>query len=198
MLTAIQFYFDFASPPTYLAARMLPAIASEAGVVVDWKPVLLGGIFKSLGSTPPMEIPQKADWMRADLQRWARKLNVPFEFSPFFPVNTLTLQRGAAAYQNGPLFDHYVQTVFSAIWEKSQNLNDPGTLTSVLSDAGFSTSEFFRLVASPEVKARLRANTEDAIGRGVFGCPTFFIGDEMFFGQDRLDFVRDALEDATR
>lgn len=198
MLPAIQFYFDFGSPPTYLASRMLPAIARDAGVAIDWRPVLLGGIFKSLGNTSPMDISQKADWMRRDLQQWARKWNVPFEFNPFFPVNTLTLQRGAVAYQNSPLFDRYVRTVFSAMWEKPQNLNDPATLTTVLSDAGFDANDFLKMVASPEVKARLRTNTEDAISRGVFGCPSFFVGGEMFFGQDRLDFVSDALRDVAR
>jgi 2-hydroxychromene-2-carboxylate isomerase len=195
LLSPIQSYFDFGSPTSYLASRALPVIAREVGATIDWKPILPGGIFQSTGNASPMDMPQKAAWMRTDLQRWAKKRNAPYEFNPFFPINTLVLQRGAAAYQGGPLFDHYVQTVFSAMWEKPQILGNPATLTKVLSDAGFNADEFIAFTGSPEVKARLRANTDEAISKGVFGCPTCFVGDES---QDRLDFVRDALRDAAQ
>jgi 2-hydroxychromene-2-carboxylate isomerase len=188
---SIQFLFDFGSPTSYLASRALPVIANEAGASIDWQPVLLGGIFQNAS---PMEIPQKSAWMQADLERWARRWGVPFEQNPHFPINTLVLQRGSVAYHDSPRFHHYVQTVFSAMWEHPQNLGDPATLKRVLSDAGFDAAEFLELTGSADVKARLRSNTEEAVCRGVFGCPTFFVNDEMFFGQDRLDFVREALE----
>jgi 2-hydroxychromene-2-carboxylate isomerase len=193
VIESVQFYFDFGSPTSYLASRALPAIAREAGVSVDWQPVLLGGIFQAIGNASPMDLPQKSAWMRADMQRWAKKWGVDYQYNPFFPINSLILQRGAVAYQHGPLFERYVQTIFSAMWEHPQNLGDPAILTQVLTHAGFDGSEFLALVGSAEVKARLRANTDEAVSKGVFGCPTFFVGEEMFFGQDRLEFVRDAL-----
>ena len=133
--------------------------------------------------------------MSDDIARWARRYGVPFEFNPHFPINTLTLMRGAAGVQMRRPADflRYLDVVERAMWEAPKNLGDPAVLAATLAGAGFDADEFIALVADPEVKAKLVATTEEAVARGVFGAPTFFVGDAMFFGQDRLDFVREAL-----
>ena len=133
--------------------------------------------------------------MDADLGRFAKRYGVPLAINPFFPINTLTLMRGAAGMQlRAPdRFDAYLQVVFDAMWVHPQNLNEPAVTAKVLSEAGFDTAQFMALVGDAEVKAALRATTEEAVARGAFGAPTMYVGDAMFFGQDRLDFVREAL-----
>jgi 2-hydroxychromene-2-carboxylate isomerase len=190
----VIFYFDVGSPTSYLASRVLPRIARERGAVVVWKPVLLGGIFKATGNAAPGEIPTKAAWMFRDIALWADKWGVEFEYNPAFPINTLALQRGAAAYEHTDKFATYIDAVFSAMWEKPQNLGDPATLAAVLTAAGFDADDFKERIGSPEVKERLKANTDEAVRAGAFGCPTFVVGNELFFGQDRLEFVSRALE----
>ena len=129
------------------------------------------------------------------MPRWARRYGVPFALNPHFPINTLTLMRGAVGVQmrQPELFERYCQVVYGAMWQLPQNLGDPAVLTEVLGNAGFDVAAFTALVADAEVKAALVANTEEAVSRGVFGAPSFFVGDELHFGQDRLDFVRRAL-----
>jgi 2-hydroxychromene-2-carboxylate isomerase len=193
MTQQATFYFDVGSPTSYLAHRALPKIASETGAQILWKPVLLGGILQATGNASPMDLPAKARWMIGDLQLWARKRGTHFEQNPHFPINTLTLQRGAAAYEGTDLFERYVDTVFWAMWESPRNLGNPAILEATLAEAGFDTADFKERVTSPAVKEKLRRNTEEAVKAGVFGCPTIMVGETMFFGQDRLDFVRETL-----
>ena len=190
----IEFCFDFGSPTTYLAYTQLPRIAAETGARVDYVPMLLGGVFKATGNQSPVNVPAKGRWVNDDIARFARRYGVPFRFNPHFPVNTLTLMRGAVGLQmrQPERFMPYVDAVFRAMWVDAQNLGDPALLAATLDTAGFAPDAFLALVGDAEVKARLIANTEQAVGRGVFGAPTFFVGDAMFFGQDRLDFVREA------
>jgi len=191
----IEFWFDFGSPTTYLAHTQLPGIARDTGARLDYVPMLLGGVFKATGNQSPVTVPAKGRWMGHDLQRFARRYGVPFNFNPHFPINTLTLMRGAAGLQlRRPAdFLRYLDVVERAMWETPKNLGDPAVLAATLAEAGFDADEFVALAADPEVKAKLVATTEEAVARGVFGAPTFFVGDAMFFGQDRLDFVREAL-----
>ena len=190
----IEFWFDFGSPTTYLAHTQLPRIAAETGARVDYMPMLLGGVFKATGNQSPVLIEAKGRWMRDDIDRFAQRYGVPLTFTPHFPVNTLTLMRGAVGLQmrQPERFMPYVDAVFRAMWVEPVNLGDPAVLTTTLQAAGFDTDEFLALVGDPEIKAKLIANTEAAVARGVFGAPTLFVGDEMHFGQDRLDFVREA------
>jgi 2-hydroxychromene-2-carboxylate isomerase len=157
--------------------------------------MLLGGVFKATGNASPVTVPAKGRWMQEDLQRWAARYGVTLRFNPHFPINTLTLMRGAAGMQlrRPEEFLRYLDVIERAMWEQPKNLGDPDVLAATLTDAGFESAAFAALVADPEVKARLIANTEEAVARGVFGAPTFFVGAAMFFGQDRLDFVREAL-----
>jgi len=191
----VEFFFDVGSPTTYLAYTQLPAIAAECDARIDWRPMLLGGVFKATGNSSPVTVPAKGRWMSDDIARWARRYGVPFSFNPHFPINTLTLMRGAAGLQlrQPGDFQRYLGVVFNAMWVAPRNLGDPAVLAATLVEGGFDPDAFGALVADPEVKARLVANTEEAVARGVFGAPTFFVGKQMFFGQDRLDFVRAAL-----
>ena len=191
----VEYFFDVGSPTAYLAWTQLPKIAAETGATIAWRPMLLGGVFKATGNASPVTVPAKGRWMNDDIARWARRYGVPFAFNPHFPINTLTLMRGATGLQmrRPAELPRYLDVVERAMWEASKDLGDPAVLAATLAAAGFDADEFAALVADPEVKGKLIATTEEAVARGVFGAPTFFVGDAMFFGQDRLDFVREAL-----
>ncbi len=193
MSKTVEFFFDFGSPTSYLAWTQLPHIAAAAGAQIVWRPMLLGGVFKASGNQSPVSIPAKGRYMLQDLARFARRYEVPLAFNPHFPINTLQLMRGAVAYLDSEQFQPYAKAVFEALWVQQQNLGNPEVVAAVLSAAGLDAAEFERLVGDEAVKQRLKDNTEEAIRRGVFGAPTFFVGSEMFFGQDRLDFVAEAL-----
>lgn len=192
---SVEFFFDFGSPTAYLAYTQLPDVAKEAGAELVYRPMLLGGVFKATGNASPVSVPAKGKWMNGDIMRWAKRYCVPFNFNLHFPINTLTLMRGAVGLQmqQPQDFDRYVKAVFKAMWVAPRNLGDVVELGAVLADAGFDTGAFTAMVSDTAVKAQLVANTEEAVARGVFGAPTCFVDDHMFFGQDRLDFVREAL-----
>jgi 2-hydroxychromene-2-carboxylate isomerase len=195
MNKTVEFFFDFGSPTSYLAWTQLPAIATQTGSAIVWRPMLLGGVFKATGNASPVTVPAKGRWMFDDIARWARRYGVPLAFNPHFPINTLTLMRVAAGLlQRQPAdFERYTATVFNAIWQQQLNLGDAAVVAAVLREAGFDADALLALAADPGVKAALAATTDEAVARGVFGAPTFFVGEQMFFGQDRLDFVREAL-----
>jgi 2-hydroxychromene-2-carboxylate isomerase len=195
MPKTVEFFFDFGSPTSYLAWTQLPKLATDCGAQLVWRPMLLGGVFKATGNASPVTVPAKGRWMFQDMARWARRYGVPLAMNPHFPINTLTLMRGAVGLQmRQPTdFERYVDTVFRAIWAAPCNMGDPAVLAPVLQRAGFDAEALLTLAGDAEVKARLVANTEEAVARGVFGAPTMFVGEQMFFGQDRLDFVREAL-----
>jgi len=194
MTKIVEFFYDFGSPTVYLAATQLPTIAGSVGATVDWRPMLLGGVFKSTGNQSPVAVAAKAAYMNDDLQRFAKRYGVPFRFNPHFPINTLALMRGAVAYQDDAVASStYRDAIFTAIWVEARNLNEPEVIGQVLSDAGLDPAELMNRIGQQTVKDQLIANTEEAVNRGVFGAPTFFVGEQMFFGQDRLDFVAEAL-----
>ena len=194
MTKTVEFFYDFGSPTVYLAATQLPDIAASVGATIDWRPMLLGGVFKSTGNQSPVVVPAKAAYMNNDLKRFAKRYGVPFRFNPHFPINTLALMRGAVAYQDDAVVSStYRDAIFRAIWVEARNLNEPDVIGQVLSDAGLDPAELMNRIGQQTVKDQLIANTEEAVNRGVFGAPTFFVGEQMFFGQDRLDFVAEAL-----
>lgn len=194
MSKSVEFFFDFGSPSTYLAWTQLPQIAAAAGANIIWQPMLLGGVFKATGNQSPISIPAKGRYTMQDFARFARRYGVPIAFNPHFPINTLTLMRGAAGYLGSAQFERYLSAIFEAMWVNKKNLGKPEVVAEVITRAGLDPAEFARLVSDEEVKDRLKAITEQAIQRGAFGAPTFFVGEEMFFGQDRLDFVAEALQ----
>ncbi|MBC8056407.1 MAG: 2-hydroxychromene-2-carboxylate isomerase [Rhizobiales bacterium] len=195
MSRKVEFFFDVGSPTTYLAWTQLPALCAESGAELVYRPTLLGALFQATGNASPAAVPAKGRYMDADMARHARRYGVPFAMNPFFPINTLTLMRGATGVQlRAPeRFDAYLHGVFHAMWVEPQNLNDPATAAQALAAAGFEPAEVMGWAGDAEVKAALRATTEEAVARGAFGAPTMFVGTEMFFGQDRLEFVREAL-----
>ena len=175
----IEFFFDFGSPTSYLAWTQLPKIAAEAGARLVYRPMLLGGVFKATGNASPVTVPAKGRWMFDDITRWARRYGVPFAFNPHFPINTLALMRGAGGLQlrEPERLAAYIAAVFTALWVQPRNLGDTAVLAATLAEAGFDAEAFTALVADPEVKAALVASTEEAVARGVFGAPTYFVGD---------------------
>jgi 2-hydroxychromene-2-carboxylate isomerase len=195
MNKSVELFFDVGSPASYLAWTQLPDLCHRAGATLVHRPMLLGGVFQATGNVSPATVASKGRYMNADLARFARRYGVAFRMSPHFPINTLTLMRAAAGVQlRAPQrLAEYVDAVFKAIWIDGLNLNDPVVAAQALANAGFDPAQVFTWAGEAEVKAALRANTEEAVARGVFGAPTMFVGGEMFFGQDRLDFVREAL-----
>lgn len=196
MSKQVEFYFDVGSPASYLAWTQIARLAERHGAEVVYQPMLLGGVFKATGNASPASVPAKGRYTRIDFERFARRYQVPFAQNPFFPINTMQLMRGAVALLDGDQFQPYVDAVFRAIWVEGQNMGDPDVVARVLGGQGFDVAGLLQQINDPAVKERLRQITERAIERGVFGAPTFFVGDEMFFGQDRLDFVEAALAES--
>jgi 2-hydroxychromene-2-carboxylate isomerase len=196
MAKQVEFYFDVGSPYSYLAYKALPAFAAVHGAEIVWRPMLLGGVFKATGNHSPGEIAAKGRWTQTDMQRWARRIGVVLTPNPHFPINTLLLMRGAVGVQmKRPAdFQRYLDAIFDAMWVKPRNLNQPEQIVAVLNEAGFETAAMLAIANDPAVKDQLKSDTESAVARGVFGAPTFFVGDEMFWGQDRLEFVGEALD----
>jgi len=196
MARTVEFWFDVGSPAAYLAWHRLPKIAKEAGAQIDYRPMLLGGVFQATSNQSPMMVPAKGKWMQRDLARFARRGGTEFRHNPHFPINTLTLMRGAVALQmqGDARMLPYVDAVYRAIWADERNMNDPQVVGAVLQQAGFDPQALLALTAEPEVKERLKTVTAEAVQRGVFGAPTFFVDGEMYWGQDRLDWVEEALK----
>ncbi len=202
MATPIQFYFDFGSPNAYLSYKVMPGLEQRLGTKIELKPALLGGIFKATGNQSPAitlaGVPTKAAYERKETDRFiARHRLTTFRFNPAFPINTLHMMRGTMLARRLGVFEAYVDAVYAGMWEQALNMGDLDVFHGVLDAAGLPTHEFVAHVGDPDVKAALIASTEEAIGRGVFGSPTFFVGDEMFFGKDRLRDVEEAYLEAT-
>lgn len=197
-MPATEFHFDFGSPNAYLAHRMIPGIEARTGQRVTYVPVLLGGLFKLAHNRSPMEayaeIPNKLAYERLEMQRFIRRHGLTaFRFNPHFPVNTLKIMRGAIAAQRLGCFASYLDAFFAAMWEQGRNLGDDAEIAAVLQAAGLDAAAIGALSQDAEVKAELLANTERSHARGAFGSPTFFVGDEIFFGKDRLREVEEEI-----
>lgn len=195
-MKALDFYFDFGSPAAYLAWTQLSGLARDAGAQVNLKPMLLGAVFKATGNHSPVTIPAKGAYTFIDFSRCARRMGVPLVRNSHFPIITTTLMRIAIALQDrgDPRLEHFLRTVFEACWVHDVNMNEPAEVGRVLAGAGFDPQALLALAGDEAVKERLKAATQEAIDRGVFGAPTFFVGDQMFWGQDRIEFVKEALQ----
>jgi 2-hydroxychromene-2-carboxylate isomerase len=195
MSKTVEFYFDVGSPAAYLAWTQLPRLCAQRDAELVYKPMLLGGVFKATGNASPATIPAKGRYVDMDYRRYARRYGVPLTINPHFPIITLYLMRvitGVQMRQPERLLA-LLKAAFEALWVDALNLNQPELTMATLTKAGFEASEIEALVSDPVVKEALKANTEEAVQRGVFGAPTMFVNGEMFFGQDRLEFVVDAL-----
>ncbi len=189
----LEFFYDFTSPTAYLAWARLPAIVKRTGAELVYRPMFLGGVMQTTGNRPPGMVAPKGAWMAADLQRWAKRYDTPYRPNPHFPMMTLMVQRAAQEWVARPDFEKYLAAIFNAAWQDQKNIADKAVLAEILTVADFSPEEFFAAAENPANKEKLKATTDEAVARGVFGAPTFFVGDEMHFGQDRLDFVEEAL-----
>ena len=198
-MKSVEFYFDLGSPYSYLAYYRLLQIAEQQEIQIVYKPILLGGVFKATGNRSPIEIPVKGAYSILDMQRWAEYYQIPMQMNPHFPMNTLTLMRILTGVQLLHLekFEQVLKLLFDAMFGTPQNLNEPNVLAEVLKPSGFSVEDIMSMVQSDVVKQKLITETEQAIQRGIFGAPTFFVGDEMYWGQDRLHFVEQALNKAS-
>lgn len=197
MAATIDFYFDFGSPNAYLCLRALAGIEARIGRVFVVRPVLLGGVFKATNNRSPMVafagIPKKMAYDQLEIERFVRRHGIgEFRFNPYFPINTLMLMRGAHAAQKLGVSEPYVEAVASAMWERQLDLGAPEVLAQVLDAADLPTADLFREAQSADVKQALIDATQELVDRGGFGIPTFFVGDEMFFGKDRLREVEEA------
>lgn len=193
MSKSIEVYFDVGSPASYLAWTQLPALAQRHNANLVWKPMLLGGVFKATGNQSPGTIPAKGRYTHMDMQRYAKAYGVTLNFNPYFPINTLMLMRGAVAYLETEWFQDYLNAVFTGLWVKELDMNQPEVVAKVLAAADFDPQDLLAKCNEPAVKDILKHITEEAVERGVFGAPTMFVDGEMFFGQDRLEQVEGRL-----
>lgn len=197
MAKNLEFLFDFGGPNSYLAHKSLPEICARTGAELVYVPILLGGLFNLTNNQAPMmryaETPAKRNYEMLEFDRFVKAHALPFKMNPRFPINSLYLMRGAVAAQQLGCFALYVDTVMAAMWEDSKDTGEAKIVRQVLDSAGLDSAALLALADDPDVKAELMANTEAAAKRGAFGVPTFFVGEEMFWGKERLGQVEAAL-----
>jgi 2-hydroxychromene-2-carboxylate isomerase len=198
----VEFLFDFGSPNAYLSHLVIPGIERRTGVTFDYVPVLLGGIFKATGNVSPAEslrgIRNKREFMMVEMDRFIRRHRITsFRQNPFFPVNTLMLMRGAVAAQLEGVFQPYVNAGFHHMWEEPKKMDDPEVFRAAFKASGLDADALMARAQQDDAKKRLLELTTDAVNRGAFGSPTFFVGQEMFFGKDQLRDVEESIVEQT-
>ncbi len=198
MTKTLELIFDFGSPNAYLTLKVLPGILDRTGAELVVTPCLLGGIFKATGNKAPMVqyagVPAKLAYENLEMRRFIERHGLTrFRLNPHFPVNTLLIMRGAIVAADEGRLDAYVEAVNRAMWEEGLKMDDPAVAAAFLSANGFDGPALLAQTQEPAIKEKLAANTEAAVARGVFGIPTFFVGDAMFFGKDRLAQIEEAL-----
>ena len=194
--TAPQFMFDFGSPNAFLSHEAIPAIEKRTGVKFEYVPILLGGIFKATNNRSPAEalagIKNKREFHALETERFIKRFHVkPYTWNPFFPVNTLNLMRAAVAAQLEGGFEKYADAAFHHMWVEPKKMDDPEVAMKALTASGIDAAKLFARAQEPDVKAKLIENTQSAVERGAFGSPTFFVGNEMFFGKEQLREVEE-------
>ena len=199
----VEFHFDFGSPNAYLAERALPAIEQRTGVKFDYVPVLLGGVYKATNNMSPAEslrgIRNKPEYNALETRRFIARHNITgFRSNPFFPVNTLMLMRGAVAAQFEDMFEPYFRAAYHYMWEEPKKMDDPKIFRDAFNASGIHIDRLIARAQQDDVKKKLIENTNDAVERGTFGSPTFFVGNEMFFGKDQLRDVEESIVEQSR
>lgn len=197
-MSKVEFHFDFGSPNAYLSHLVIPGITQRTGVGFEYVPVLLGGVFKLTGNRSPAEtlvgIKNKPEYEKLETRRFIERHGITtFRFNPFFPVNTLALMRAAIAARKLGVFEQYVDEVYRYMWSDPKKLDDPAVLRTALVESGLDAEKLLALAQTQEVKDALLANTQRSVDRGTFGSPTFYVGDQIFFGKDRLRDVEEAI-----
>ena len=198
MTKSFEFIFDVGGPNSYLAHKVLPKLCADTGAEAIYVPISLGGLFKITNNQAPLmryaDTPAKRDYEMLEFNRFVSKHHLPFSMNPHFPINSLQLMRGAVAAQHLDCFIPYVEAIMTAMWEQGANVGDPTEVQAILDKAGLDGAALLAKANESEIKAELIANTEAAAARGAFGVPTFFVGDEMFWGKERLAQVAEALQ----
>jgi 2-hydroxychromene-2-carboxylate isomerase len=199
MSVSIEFHFDFGSPNAYLCHLVIPDLEKRSGERVEYVPVLLGGVFKATNNVSPAVslrgIKNKGEYQMLETQRFLAHHGITdFAPNPFFPVNTLQIMRGAIAAQKLDCFERYVGEVYRHMWAEPKKMDDPDVIRAAFEESGLPAKALISGMQEPSVKAQLIANTDDAVARGVFGSPSFFVGDELFFGKDRLREMEEEIE----
>ena len=197
-MTQVEFHFDFGSPNAYLAHKLILGIEQRTGAAFVYVPVLLGGVFKLTGNVAPLvqfkDVKNKLAYQRLEMQRFIEKHGLTqFQWNPHFPVNTVQIMRGAIVAQLDGNLMPYVEAVFHHMWEAPKKMDDPEVIRAALEESGFDAARIVARIQDADVKAALLKNTEASVARGTFGAPTFFVGDEMYFGKDRLRDLEEAL-----
>lgn len=189
----VIFYYDYGSPASYLAWTQLPELCARYQAVLDYRPVLLGGLFKTVGTMSPASTEPKKKWFFEDMARYADLYGVPYQKNPYFIINTLPLMRGAIWAQNEGCLEAYNTAMFEACWVEGRDMNDPDEIRQAFEDAGFDAAVIGAAIQTDAIKQALIAATQTAADQGVFGVPTMLVGGQMHFGQDRLDWIEQAL-----
>jgi 2-hydroxychromene-2-carboxylate isomerase len=197
MRKSFEFLFDFGGPNAYLAHKLLPQICDRTGAQANYVPILLGGLFKLTNNQAPLiryaETPAKRTYEMLEFDRFVQAHQLPFRMNKNFPMNTLTLMRGAIAAQHLGCFMPYADAVMAAMWEDGVDLTDASRVRGVLESAGLDAALLLEKAGEAAVKEELVANTERAAQRGAFGVPTFFVGDDIYWGKERLGQLEEAL-----
>ena len=192
MPKTLEFLFDFVSPTSWLAWARLPGVLERTGATATCKPIFLGGVMQATGNRPPGTVEAKGRWMREDMEMWAEAHGIELGRNEHFPVNTLAILRGAVGLAGDPRFMDYCDACFRGVWVDGRDMAQPAEIAAAVGGV-IDPGELTALATEPANKATLKENTDRAVARGVFGAPTFFVGERMFFGQDRLDWVEKAL-----
>ena len=197
-MVKVEFHFDFGSPNAYLSHLVIPEIEKRAGIKFEYVPVLLGGVFKLTNNRSPAQslagIKNKPQYERLETERFIRRHGITrFASNPFFPVNTLMMMRGAIAARSPGVFERYVDEMYRHMWAEPKKMDEPEIFRKALIEAGFDADQFFELIETREIKEELINNTQRSVERGTFGSPTFFVGNEIFFGKDRLRDVEELI-----
>jgi 2-hydroxychromene-2-carboxylate isomerase len=191
-----QFLFDFGSPNAFLSHEAIPAIEQRTGVTFEYVPILLGGIFKATNNKSPAEtlagVKNKPEFNKLETERFVKRFGVkPYVWNPFFPVNTLNLMRAAVAAQLEGVYERYIDAAFHHMWVEPKKMDDPEVATKAFAASGLDAAKLLARSQDADVKAKLIANTQAAVERGAFGSPTFFVGNEIFFGKEQLREVEE-------
>jgi 2-hydroxychromene-2-carboxylate isomerase len=197
-MAKVEFHFDFGSPNAYLAHVVIPGIEQRTGAKFEYVPVLLGGVFKLTNNRSPAEslqgIKNKPEYEALERERFVKRHAITrFAMNPFFPVNTLLIMRGAVAAQLEGSLERYVDAVFRHMWAEPKKMDEPDVVRAALEGSGLDAARLLARTQDQEVKDRLLKNTQDSVARGTFGSPTFFVGEEIFFGKDRLRDVEEEI-----
>lgn len=197
-MTTVEFHFDFGSPNAYLAHKLILGIEQRSGAAFVYVPILLGGVFKLTHNVAPMvqfkDVKNKLEYQRLEMRRFIEKHGLTqFQWNPHFPVNTVSIMRGAIVAQLDGNLMPYVDAVFHHMWEAPKKMDDPAVIRAALEESGLDAAHILARIQDQDVKDALLRNTEASVARGTFGAPTFYVGDDMYFGKDRLRDLEEAI-----